>query len=625
MSQSQAGPIRRFFVGIWNAINFTRRLVLNLVFLGLLFLVLLFPFVMVALSSGAKPVAEKSALVVNFGGALVEQYSAHPVDRVLNQAMGQGQMEVQLRDVLRAIEAAKDDKRIDRIVLVTDGLQSAGYAALRDVAAALRDFRASGKEIVAFGNGMDQKGYYLAAQADEVYIDPEGAVILEGIGRYRMYYREGLQDKLGVDVHLFKVGEYKSAAEPYILDAASPEAREADLYWMTDVWNRFVDDIAKARGIERSALDAMINELPQRVQAVGGDLGQLAVDEKLVDGLKTSYELEQMLIERGALDEEEKTFRQVDMRAYLAQMNLPHLSMDKRPQVAVVVAQGEITDGQQPPGTVGGESTSALLREAREDENVKAVLLRVDSPGGGVFPSEQIRREVELTQAAGKPVVVSMGNVAASGGYWISMNADAIYADESTITGSIGIFGLFMTGPRVLDKLGVSTDGVGTTPLAGAFDPTRPLDPNVGVIIQSVIEKGYADFIGKVADARESTPEQIDVHARGRVWSGAQAKERGLVDELGGFRDALEAAASLAKLEEGSYGVRYVERALTPFEQFLVDVGGQARYQSVLRLLAPSMPGLDRATVQQVEKELRWLDDKAATPYRAVAHCLCDF
>lgn len=625
MSQSQAGPIRRFFVGIWNAINFVRRLVLNLVFLGLLFLVLLFPFVMVALSSGAKPVAEKSALVINLGGALVEQYSAHPVDRVLNQAMGQGQMEVQLRDVLRAIEAAKDDKRIDRIVLVTDGLQYAGYAALRDVAVALRDFRASGKEIVAFGNGMEQKGYYLAAQADEVYIDPEGAVILEGIGRYRMYYREGLQDKLGVDVHLFKVGEYKSAAEPYILDAASPEAREADLYWMTDVWNRFVDDIAQARGLERSALDAMINELPQRVQAAGGDLGQLALDEKLVDGLKTQHELRQMLIERGALDEEEKTFRQVDMRAYLAQMNLPHLSMDKRPQVAVVVAQGEITDGQQPPGTVGGESTSALLREAREDENVKAVLLRVDSPGGGVFPSEQIRREVELTRAAGKPVVVSMGNVAASGGYWISMNADAIYADESTITGSIGIFGLFMTGPRVLDKLGVNTDGVGTTPLAGAFDPTRPLDPNVGVIIQSVIEKGYADFIGKVADARESTPEQIDVHARGRVWSGAQAKERGLVDELGGFRDALQATASLANLEEGKYRVRYVERALTPFEQFLVDVGGQARYQSVLRLLAPSMPGLDRATVQQVEKELRWLDDKAATPYRAVAHCLCDF
>ena len=623
MSQSQAGPIRRFFVGLWNAVNFTRRLVFNLVFLALLFLVPLFFLAMIGLSSGVKPIAEDSALVIRLEGALVEQYSAHPVDRVLNQATGQGRMETQLRDILRAIEAAKDDKRIDRIVLVTDGFQYAGFAALRDVAAALREFRAAGKEVVAYGVDMDQRAYYLAAQADEVYIDPQGAVFLEGLGRYRMYYREGLQDKLGVDVHLFKVGEYKSAAEPYILDAASPEAREADLYWMTDVWNRFVDDIAAARKLDRAAIDAMINEMPARVQAVGGDLGQLALDEKLVDGLLTAHELRQKLIERGALDEEENTFRQVDMRAYLAHVRLPNIALDPRPQVAVVVAQGEITDGQQPPGTVGGESTSALLRQAREDENVKAVLLRVDSPGGGVFPSEQIRREVELTQAAGKPVVVSMANVAASGGYWISMNADAIYADESTITGSIGIFGLFMTGPRVLDKLGINTDGVATTPLAGAFDPTRPLDPNVGLIIQSVIEKGYADFIGKVAEARDSTPEQIDVHARGRVWSGAQAKERGLVDELGGFKQALAAAAGLAKLEEGKYAVRYVERPLTPFEQFIVNMGGQARYQGMLRLLAPSL-GLDRGTAERLEQELRWLDDKSRAPYRAVAHCLCD-
>lgn len=624
MSQSQAGPIRRFFVGLWNAVNFTRRLVFNLVFLALLFLVPLFFLAMIGLSQGVKPIGEKSALVIRLDGALVEQFSAHPVDRVINQAMGQGRMEIQLRDILRAIEAAKDDKRIDRIVLVTDGFQAAGFAALRDVAAALRDFRAAGKQVVAYGVDMEQRAYYLAAQADEVYIDPQGAVILEGLGRYRMYYREGLQDKLGVDVHLFKVGEYKSAAEPYILDAASPEAREADLYWMTDVWNRFVDDVAAARGLERAAIDAMINELPARVQAAGGDLGQLAVEEGLVDGLRTGHELEQMLIERGALDEEENTFRQVDMRAYLAHLRLPNIALDQRPQVAVVVAQGEITYGQQPPGTVGGESTSALLRQAREDENVKAVVLRVDSPGGGVFPSEQIRREVELTQAAGKPVVVSMGNVAASGGYWISMNADRIYADESTITGSIGIFGLFMTGPRVLDKLGVNTDGVSTTPIAGAFDPTRPLDPKVGVIIQSVIEKGYADFIGKVAEARECTPSEIDVHARGRVWSGAQAKDRGLVDELGGFKAALAAAAELASLEEGKYGVRYVEKPLSPFEQFLVDMGGQARYQGVLRLLGPSLPGLDRATVAKVEQELRWLDGKARTPYRAVAHCLCD-
>lgn len=621
MSESKPGPIRRLLVGAWNAVNFTRRLVFNLVFLVLLaiFLVAVFS------SPGVKPLANESALVIHLGGNLVEQYTASPVDRVFNQAMGQGPVETQLRDLLKAIEAAKDDPRIERIVLVTDGFNVSGFAALRDVAAALRDFRASGKEVIAFGNGMEQKGYYLAAQADEVYIDPDGAVLLEGLGRYRMYYREGLQDKLGVDVHLFKVGEYKSAAEPYILDAASPEAREADLFWMGDVWNRFVADIAEARGLEKAELDAMINELPARVQAANGDLGKLALEEKLVDGLKTSQELEQMLIGRGALDEESNSFRQIDLRAYLVQMGLHQLPLDNRPQVAVVVAQGEITDGEQPPGTVGGESTSALLRQAREDENVKAVLLRVDSPGGGVFPSEQIRREVELTQAAGKPVVVSMANVAASGGYWISMNADKIYADESTITGSIGIFGLWMTAPRVLDKLGINTDGVGTTPLAGAFDPTRPMDPNVGVIIQSVIEKGYRDFIGKVAEARGKETGEIDAVARGRVWSGAQAHERGLVDELGGFREALAEAAKLAELEDGQYGVTYVEKPLSPYEKFLVDLGGQARYQGLLRALSPMPLGLDRATAATVERELRWLEGQSRQPWRAVAHCLCDY
>src|SRR5688572_7927044 len=557
MSESQRGPIRRVLGGIWSTLNFTRQLVFNVIFL----LIVVFVLVAILASPGAQTLHPKSALVIDLDGTLVEQYTSSPADRVINRATGQGQEEIQLRDLLRAIDVAKTDPRIDRIVVKTDGFSAAGFAAMRDFAAALRDFRTSGKEVVAYGSGMDQKQYYIAAQADEVYLDPQGLVLIEGLGRYRLYYREGLQDKLGVDVHLFKVGEYKSAAEPYVLDAASPEAREADLFWMTDVWNRFVADIAAARGLEQAALDEMIVQFPERVQAHGGDTAKLALDEKLVDGLKTADELETLLEERGARDDENETFRQVDLEGYLAHTR--ESLVDARPQVAVVVAQGEIVDGDMPPGIVGGESTSALLRQAREDEQVKAVVLRVDSPGGGVFPSELIRREVELTQAAGKPVVVSMSNVAASGGYWISMNADRIFADESTITGSIGIFGLWMSVPRVLDKLGVNSDGVGTTPLAGALDPTRPMDPSVGIVIQSIIDKGYADFTGKVAEARDSTVAQIDAVARGRVWSGAQAKERGLVDELGGLRAALAHAAKLADLQPASHGVRYMEKPLT--------------------------------------------------------------
>jgi protease IV len=621
MSESQRGPIRRVLGGVWGAINFTRQLVFNLIFLFILLLVLAAIFA----NPGALPLHGDTALVLDLDGALVEQYTSSPADRVINRATGQEQTELQLRDLLRAIEAAKDDARIDRIVLLTDGFRAAGFASMRDFAAALRDFRESGKEVIAFGTGMDQKQYYIAAQADEVYLDPQGIVLIEGLGRYRMYYREGLQDKLGVDVHLFKVGEYKSAAEPYVLDAASPEAKEADLFWMTDVWNRFVADIAAARKLRPAALGETIAQFPQRVQAHGGDTAKLALDEKLVDGLKTSHEIETLLGERGAIDPDSETFRQIDLDGYLAHVGRKSLGVDPRPQVAVVVAQGEIVDGDMPPGIVGGESTSALLRQAREDEHVKAVVLRVDSPGGGVFPSEQIRREVELTQAAGKPVVVSMANVAASGGYWISMNADRIYADESTITGSIGIFGLWMSVPRVLDKLGISTDGVGTTPLAGALDPTRPMDPNVGVVIQSIIDKGYADFTGKVAAARERSVEQIDAVARGRVWSGAQAKERGLVDELGGLRAAVAHAASLAKLEDGAHGVRYVEKPLTPFEQLVVNMGRDSRVHGLLKLVAPTPLLLDRETVAEVERGIGWLDRSGRAPFKAIAHCLCDY
>jgi protease-4 len=353
-----------------------------------------------------------------------------------------------------------------------------------------------------------------------------------------------------VDVHLFRVGEFKSAAEPYVLDGASPESKEADLFWMSDLWKRHLGELAEARKLPVADLQALIDDLPARVKAVHGDLAQLALDAKLVDGLKTPHEMEELLGDRGAWDKDDDQFRQVGFDDYLArtehQRGLD--GSDRDAEVAVVVAAGEISGGTQPPGSIGGDSTAELIRQVRTDDKIKALVLRVDSPGGSVFPSEQIRREIALTKEAGKPVVVSMGNVAASGGYWISMNADRIYADPSTITGSIGIFGLWMTGQRALEKIGIHSDGVTTTPLAGAFDPSRALDPEAGEVIQSVIDHGYAQFIGKVAKARGKPAQEIDGIARGRVWSGAQAHERGLVDQLGGLRAAIAEAARLAKL-----------------------------------------------------------------------------
>ncbi|OEZ01102.1 MULTISPECIES: signal peptide peptidase SppA [Stenotrophomonas] len=624
-------PVASFFIGLWDVMNFTRRLILNLLFFGLLLLILV--LFVVAMGKGAssnRALQDRTSLVIAPEGRLVEQFSADPVSRALAKAIGDNSAEeVQLRDLIRALDAARDDKKIERVVLQLDKLQPSGFASMREVAASLQAVRASGKQVVAYADNLSQWQYLLAAQADEIYLDPMGGVVLEGLGRYRQYFRTGLQDKLGVDVHLFKVGEYKSAAEPYVLDAASPQAKEADLFWMNDVWQRYLADIAKARKLDAAQLAAGIDTMPEGIAAAGGDLAKFALQQKLVDGLKTREEVEDLLADRGVADEDaDGGFRSVNLDGYLAQLDMRGSPVDSRPQVAVVVASGEIAGGDLPAGRVGGESTSALLREARDDDNVKAVVLRVDSPGGEVFASEQIRREVVALKAAGKPVVVSMGDLAASGGYWISMNADRIYADPSTITGSIGIFGMIPNLSRSLDKIGVHTDGVGTTRFAGAFDITRPMDPAVGQVIQSVINKGYADFTGKVADARNKPVEAVDEVARGRVWSGAQAKERGLVDAFGGLKDATADAANRAKLGgPDKVRVRYIEKAATPFAQFLSGFAGSHAGAWMLGetgmariMLARSMP--------EVDTQLRFVEDAArdprgSAPVKALAYCFC--
>lgn len=620
------GPIARFFIGLWNGMNFTRRLIFNLLFFALLFLIV------AAIGAGdrSKPLLDRTTLVIAPKGVLVEQYSSDPASRAINKAFGDGTREVQLRDLLRALESARTDTKIERVVLRVDQLNASGMASLREVAAAVERVRASGKQVIAYGEALDQRQYLLAAHADEVYLDPMGGLLLEGLARYRLYYREALAEKLGVDVHLFKVGEYKSAAEPYILDAASPEAKEADLFWMNDVWQRYLADVAKARKLDAAALAAGIDALPAAIQAAGGDLARYALDARLVDGLKTREEVETLLTERGVADDSAYGgFRQVSLADYVAHLDRARpAAVDRRPQVAIVVAEGSITGGEQPPGTIGGVSTAALLREARDDDKVKAVVLRVDSPGGEVFASEQIRREVVALREAGKPVVVSMGDLAASGGYWISMNADRIYADASTITGSIGIFGLIPTIPRTLEKIGMRSDGVSTTRLAGAFDITRPLDPQVGQVIQSVIDKGYRDFTGKVAAARDRSVEQIDQVARGRVWSGAQARERGLVDEIGGLQVAIDDAAKRAELgKPDAYRVRYIEKTATPFERFFTGMvesriaGAWLRESDLARsLLARAMP--------QAAADLKFLERAmqpgGSVPVKAIVHCFCE-
>ena len=613
MSNDSPNIIVRLLRGIWNALNFTRRLVFNLIFL-----VIVIAFFVAVFSS--RPVIEpRTALVLDPKGDIVEQYTIDPVQRALGNLAGEPPKEVQPRDLLRVIDAAAKDARIERIVLLPDEIDSAGLATLHELGGALDRFRAAGKDVVAIVGNTGQSQYLLASHADKILLDPYGGVMLEGLANYRSYFKDAL-DKLGVQVHLIKVGQYKSAAEPYILNAPSDASKEADAYWMGGLWQDYLAEVAAERKIDAASITEDIAHYDDRVAAHQGDLAALALEQKLVDQLATREDARKYLREKGVADND-GSFRQVDFKNYLAMLppeSLSHFGS----QVAVVVAQGEIVPGDQQPGTIGGRSTAQLVREAREDDNVKAVVLRVDSPGGDAYSSELIRREVVATRAAGKPVVVSMGDVAASGGYWIAMDGDEIWAEPTTITGSIGIFGLIMTIPDTLAKIGVHTDGIGTTPLAGSFDIRRPLSPEIESILNSVIKHGYDEFIGHVAKARKRTPAEIDAIAQGRVWSGSQAKERGLVDKLGGLGDAISAAASRAKLG-GNYGVRYIEREPSAWERFIMSFGESETMVRLARSVGFTLPSswLDRSEIAEISGILQTLKGKR---YGAFAHCFCE-
>jgi protease-4 len=607
--------LRRWLGRAWWLLDGTRRLVLNLVFL----LILVVVIVAIA-TSGSPKLEDNTALVVNLRGPLVEQHAQGVRDAAVAQLSGEAPKSTQLRDVLAVLDAAARDPQITRAVLLLDEFKGGGLAGLREVAAALQRFRASGKKVTAWGGGYTQPQYYLAAHTDEVLMHPMGMVFLQGYGRYQNYYREAL-DKVGVSVNLVRVGTYKNFGETFTLNGPSQEASEANAYLYNGLWGTYVEGVEKARKLPAGSLMAMINELPQRLSATGGDPAKLALAAKLVDGLKTRDELRQLMVERGAKDTEGKTFRQVGFDSYLARQKTA-VTGDA---IGVVVAEGEIVDGRAPAGTVGGLSTADLIRKAREDKSVKAVVLRVNSPGGSVYGSELIRRELELTRAAGKPVVVSMGDVAASGGYWIAMASDEVLADAGTITGSIGVFALLPTADKALEKIGVHTAGTTTTWLAGAGDPRRPPDPRFTGLVQTTINQIYADFTTRVAQARKTTPEKIDAVAQGRVWTGAQAKERTLIDTLGGYADALKSAAKRAQLGEAPRIV-YIQPEPSRAERLLEWVGGSVRAavtaQVDAHLAPPAMPG---AVVQEARRELGWLVEmtEGRKPYAAITHCLC--
>ena len=571
-------------------------------------------------------------LVLDLAGPLVEQRSGSPRDQALQQLQGQPGGQVQLRDLVTVLDAAASDEHISSVLLVLDDFQGAGLPSLREAMAAIARFKqASGKKVLAWGQHYDQRQYLLASAADELLLHPMGLVRIEGYGRLRSYYRDAF-DRLGVSANVIRVGKYKNFGEPYFANGPSPATLEADATLYDALWASYSGMVETARKLPAGGLGQLINELTQRLEAAGGDLARLALDGKLVDGLKTRDQLRDLLIQRGARDDEAKTFRQIGFADYLARQTPKSSGGDA---IGVVVAQGEIVDGTAGPGTVGGQSTADLIRKARDDDKIKAIVLRVNSPGGSAFASELIRRELELARAAGKPVVVSMGDVAASGGYWISMAADAVIADPSTLTGSIGVFAMLPTAEGLMAKLSVNTAGYSTTWLTNVYDPRRPLDPRFGALVQLAIGHIYADFTGKAAAARKTSVDKIDAVAQGRVWTGEQALARGLVDRTGSFGDALATATQLAKLDKDRR-VAYIEREPSPLNRVMGLLGVQADLAGLVgAAFAPLAPlarqaagpsaALANAVLPGWQQEVGWLADliNRREPFSAVVHCLC--
>ena len=600
--------IGRVLRTLWRSLDFMRRLVLNL-------LLLLLVGGVVAMFFHPEPrVAEGSALVLRPSGALVEQAMLEEPLELLGVGAGDGGQTV-LHDLLELVRAARDDSRISALVLETDDLGSASLSKLAELRAAIAEFKATGRPVLARGERFTQGQYYLASVADELELAPDGFVLLRGLSRYSTYFR-GALDALGVKVHVFRVGEYKSFSEPFTRSDMSDEDRDATRDLLDGMWAHFRTDVAAARKLSPEALDGYILGYRDVLAATEGDAAEAARRAGLIDRFSTADEWRAKLIERFGADASGKDFHRIDAGDYL---RIARAAEKQAPDhVAVLVAQGAIADGEQPPGVVGGDTFARMIREAREDDAIKALVIRLDSPGGSAWASEQIRRELELTRKAGKPVIASMSSVAASGGYWIAAGADEIWAAPTTLTGSIGIFAIFPEFSEPLRRLGITVDGVATAPLAGALDPRRPLDADAAAAMQLGIEHGYRRFLKVVATGRDMPIDEVNQLARGRVWTGEAAHKLGLVDKLGGIELAVAAAAERAGLEH--YSLVWPAVGLSPGQALM------QRFLSFSGLAQMTRSGSDSPMAQMLQRLqtdardlLRWND-----PQHIYAHCLCE-
>ncbi|ECX5751687.1 signal peptide peptidase SppA [Salmonella enterica] len=605
--------IAGFFKWTWRVLNFVREMVLNLFFI---FLVLVGVGIWMQIGNGSNSEqTARGALLLDISGVIVDKPSTnHRLGALGRQLFGASSDRLQensLFDIVNAIRQAKDDRNITGIVLDLKNFTGADQPSMRYIGKALREFRDSGKPVFAVGENYSQGQYYLASFANKIWLSPQGQVDLHGFATNGLYYKT-LLDKLKVSTHVFRVGTYKSAVEPFIRDDMSPAAREADSRWIGELWQNYLHTVSANRQISPQQLFPGAQAIIDGLTSVGGDTAKYALDHKLVDALASSADVEKALTKQFGWSKTENNYRAISYYDY--SLKTP---ADTGGTIAVIFANGAIMDGEETPGNVGGDTTASQIRDARLDPKVKAIVLRVNSPGGSVNASEVIRAELAAARAAGKPVVVSMGGMAASGGYWISTPANYIVASPSTLTGSIGIFGVINTVENSLSSIGVHSDGVSTSPLAD-ISMTKALSPEVQQMMQLSIEYGYKRFITLVADARKRTPEHIDKIAQGHVWTGENAKANGLVDSLGDFDDAVAKAAELAKLKQ--WHLDYYQDEPTVLDMVMDSMTG-----SVRAMLPEAIQAMLPAPLVSAANTVKAEGDKLAAfndPQNRYAFCL---
>ena len=607
------------FYTLWRVLDGLRKV------LSLVFLLFLMIFVLAALEPDNLSVPQDVALVLAPEGGLVEQLSGDPIDRVIAKARGLPQQEVLLKDLVEAIREAKDDDRITILVLDLGGLKHGGLSKLQDIADEIILFKASGKKVIAFGDGFTRNQYYLAAHADEIYMHPMGFVYIDGYSRYMPYYRTAIEN-LSIDFNVWTVGEYKSFVEPITRDDMSDEDREAASEYLGALWNAYQADVTAARELNGSALQRYADNAVELLREANGDSARMALDYGLVDELLARDEMNARLKVLVGGDEDDgatDNFSRIGYYSYLRAIRSNDTERGGEGSVGVIVASGMILDGSQPPGTIGGDSTAALIRRASNNDRLDALVLRVDSPGGSAFASEVVLRELEVFQESGRPLVVSMGSVAASGGYWISMSANEIWASPTTLTGSIGIGATLPTFQRSLGRLGIHVDGTGTTAISGQLDQTRELGPEFVSIIGQSIQHGYDQFISKVAGYRDQSIEAIDEVARGRVWIATDAQDHGLIDNLGNLGDAIASAAELAGLEDDQYEIIYLEKRLELTERLALELA-QSFAPLVDALVFESVFPMKLQQLIDVLVEPFKMLDRLNDPRDIYAYCFCD-